>query len=151
MLRLIAWITGLLTLSLAGFAFVLSFNALADLAGTHGVSVPPLFPLVVEAAVIIFSLNVLYKSLTGQRTRWQWALIIGSSLLAGAFRGFSSKRTKTYTKGLTDRSGRRPDEVKSSPTSKRNLPYLRNSRKSCTSSPLLSCTKIRRLLDWSSK
>lgn len=81
----IAWITGGLTLLLTLFSFILSFNALADLAAQHSVSIPPLFPLVVEAGVVIFSLNALYRSLAGESTRWQWALIIGSSLLAGSF------------------------------------------------------------------
>jgi len=85
MTKLITWLTGILTLTLAVFSFVLSFNALSALAEAHGVSIPPLFPFVVEFAVVIFSFNVLFRSLTGQGARWQWALIIGSSLLAGAF------------------------------------------------------------------
>jgi len=83
--KIIAWITGALTLLLALFSFILSFNALADLAARHSVSLPPLFPLVVEAGVVIFSLNALYRSLHGESARWQWGLIIGSSLLAGLF------------------------------------------------------------------
>lgn len=83
--KTIAWITGSLTLLLALFSFVLSFNALADLAREHQVSIPYLFPLVVEAGVIIFSLNALYRSIHDEHARWQWLLIIGSSLLAGTF------------------------------------------------------------------
>jgi len=83
--RVIAYATGALTLLLAGFSFILSFNALTDLAAQHGVSIPPLFPFVVEAAVIVFSLNALYRSLQGEPAKVQWALIIGSSLLAGLF------------------------------------------------------------------
>lgn len=83
--KLIAWITGSLTLLMAAFSFVLSFNALTDLAAKHGVSIPPLFPLVVEAGVVIFSLNALYRSIHGESARWQWMLIVSSSLLAGAF------------------------------------------------------------------
>lgn len=83
--KLIAWITGTLTLLLALFSFILSFNALADLAAKHYVSIPYLFPLVVEAGVVIFSLNALYRSIHGEHARWQWVLIIGSSLLAGTF------------------------------------------------------------------
>lgn len=81
----ISWLTGILTLLLATFSFVLSFNALTDLAKQHGVSIPPLFPFTVEAAVIVFSLNALYRSLSGEQARKQWSLIIGSSLLAGLF------------------------------------------------------------------
>lgn len=83
--KTIAWITGSLTLLMALFSFILSFNALTDLAAKHGVSIPPLFPLVVEAGVIIFSLNALYRSIHGESAKWQWSLIIGSSLLAGLF------------------------------------------------------------------
>jgi uncharacterized protein YoxC len=83
--KTIAWITGTLTLLLTLFSFILSFNALTDLAAKHSVSIPYLFPLVVEAGVIIFSLNALYRSLHGEHARWQWILIIGSSLIAGTF------------------------------------------------------------------
>lgn len=83
--KLIAWLTGTLTLLMALFSFILSFNALSDLAVKHQVSIPPLFPLVVEAGVVIFSLNALYRSIHGESAKWQWTLIIGSSLLAGAF------------------------------------------------------------------
>jgi sugar-specific transcriptional regulator TrmB len=83
--KAIAWITGTLTLLLALFSFTLSFNALADLAAQHNISLPYLFPLVVEAGVIIFSLNALHRSLHGEHVRWQWLLIIGSSLIAGTF------------------------------------------------------------------
>lgn len=83
--RIIAWLTGVLTLLLALFSFILSFNALTDLAAKHRVSIPILFPLTVEAGVVIFSLNALYRSLHGESAKLQWALIIGSSLLAGAF------------------------------------------------------------------
>lgn len=83
--KTIARLTGSLTLIMALFSFTLSFNALTDLAQKHGVSIPPLFPFVVEFAVVIFSLNALYRSLSGERATWQWVLIIGSSLLAGVF------------------------------------------------------------------
>ncbi len=83
--RIIAWLTGILTLLLALSSFILSFNALTGLAESHGVSIPVLFPLTVEAGVVIFSLNALYRSLHGESAQVQWGLIIGSSLLAGAF------------------------------------------------------------------
>jgi hypothetical protein len=70
--RLITWLTGVLTLLLALFAFILSFNALTDLAGQHGVSVPPLFPFVVEFVVVIFSLNALHRLLYNEGARWHF-------------------------------------------------------------------------------
>lgn len=81
----IAQLTGALTLLLALFSFVLSFNSLTELADEHDVSIPFLFPFLVEFGVVIFSLNALYRSLNGESAKWQWALIIGSSLLAGSF------------------------------------------------------------------
>ncbi len=89
--RIIAWLTGLLTLALAVFAFVLSFNALTELAAQHGITIPILFPLIVEFAVVIFSFNALYRSLNGEGIRVQWVLIIGSSLIAGTFNVIHAK------------------------------------------------------------
>jgi hypothetical protein len=89
--KIIAWLTGSLTLLIAVFSFVLSFNALADLAAKNGVSIPPLFPLVVEAGVVIFSLNALYRSIHDESVKWQWVLIITSSLLAGLFNVLHAK------------------------------------------------------------
>lgn len=89
--KIIAWLTGSLTLLMAVFSFVLSFNALTDLAAKHGVSIPALFPLVVEAGVVIFSLNALYRSIHGESVKWQWSLIIISSLLAGLFNVLHAK------------------------------------------------------------
>lgn len=83
--KIISWLTGLLTLLLALFSFILSFTALTDLAAKHQFSIPFLFPLVVEAGVVIFSFNALYRSTHGEKTTWQWCLIISSSLIAGGF------------------------------------------------------------------
>ncbi|MEM7033858.1 MAG: DUF2637 domain-containing protein [Chloroflexota bacterium] len=80
--RLIAWLTGILTLLMASFSFILSFNALAHLAQQHHVSIPILFPLVVESGVVIFSLNALYRSLHHESTKLQWGLVIASSICA---------------------------------------------------------------------
>lgn len=82
---IISWITGLTTLAMALLSFILSFNALADLADQYSVSIPPFIPLIIEGGVIVFSLNALWRSLHAIPARWQWSLIIGSSLLAGTF------------------------------------------------------------------
>lgn len=83
--KTITWVAGILTFCLTTFSFVLSFQALTDLAKQNNVSVPPLFPLVVEAAVIVFSLVTLSRSMKGLSTGYNWTLIITSSLLAGFF------------------------------------------------------------------
>lgn len=81
----ISWLTGLTTLAMALLSFILSFNALTDLARQYNVSIPPFIPLIIEGGVVVFSLNALWRSLHAIPARWQWSLIIGSSLLAGTF------------------------------------------------------------------
>lgn len=83
--RIISTVTGGLTVCLAGAAFTLSFNSLTELAGQQGLSVPVLFPLILEGGLITFSLTALDRSLNGQDTRLQWAMVIGSSLTAMSF------------------------------------------------------------------
>lgn len=80
--KIIAITTGLLIITLASLAFTLSFNSLTDLAREHGVSIPPFTPLIIEGAMIVFSLSALLKSLQGEAAYWQWFLIIAASTLA---------------------------------------------------------------------
>lgn len=83
--RIISTVTGGLTVCLAGAAFTLSFNSLTELAGQQGLSVPVLFPLILEGGLITFSLTALDRSLNGQDNRLQWAMVVGSSLTAMSF------------------------------------------------------------------
>jgi hypothetical protein len=83
--RTIAWISGILTLLLVVFSFILSYQNLVALATEKGIPVPGLFPWVVEFAVVVFSVGVLRRSLQGERPIWGWTLVIGSSLAATAF------------------------------------------------------------------
>jgi len=83
--RVIPAVTAILTVALAAAAFVLSFNSLTELAAQQGLSVPVLFPLILEGGLIVFSLTALTRSLNGQSTRYQWALVIASSAAATAF------------------------------------------------------------------
>lgn len=85
MVKFISWLTGLLTLALGVFSFILSFNSLTDLAAQHNVSIPFIIPILLEFGMIVFSLNALSKSIEGEKANWQWVLIIGSSLIAGIF------------------------------------------------------------------
>jgi hypothetical protein len=83
--KTISIVTGALTVGLAGAAFTLSFNSLTELAGQQGLSVPVLFPLILEGGLITFSLTALDRQLTGQSTRVQWLMVIGCSLTATVF------------------------------------------------------------------
>lgn len=83
--RVIAWVSGTLTLLLVVFSFILSYNNLVALAMEKGLPVPILFPWVVEFAVVVFSVSVLRRSMQGELAVWGWILVIGSSLTATTF------------------------------------------------------------------
>ena len=83
-------ITGILTITLAGFAFALSYANLYNLAAESGVAYPALIPLTIEGAVLVFSVAMLRNSLHGDDTRVLWSLIIGSSVLATGFNVYHS-------------------------------------------------------------
>jgi DNA-binding CsgD family transcriptional regulator len=83
--KAIAGLTGGLTIGLAGAAFTLSFNSLTELAGQQGLSVPVLFPLILEGGLITFSLTALDRQLAGQSTVVQWAMVISCSIAAATF------------------------------------------------------------------
>ena len=84
-MRVISILTGLLTLTVAIFSFTVSFVSLENISRDFGFPIPFLFPLTVEAGVVIFSLNALYRSLNREKTIWQWTLVILSSCLALTF------------------------------------------------------------------
>ena len=86
-------ITGILTITLAGFAFALSYANLYNLAAESGVAYPALIPLTIEGAVLVFSVAMLRNSLHGDDTRVLWSLIIGSSVLATGFNVYHSDTT----------------------------------------------------------
>jgi len=83
-------ITGFLTFGLAVAAFTLSFNNLTLLATEAGYAIPWLFPIIIEGAVIVFSVRMLWNSLNGENSTWQWACIIGASIAATLFNVYHS-------------------------------------------------------------
>lgn len=74
---LISVITGILVLLLAVAAFWLSFNALRALASENGISPNNawVFPLIVDGAMIVFSLSILRSSLYQERVPWLWFMV----------------------------------------------------------------------------
>ncbi len=85
--KAISIVTGALVLFLAIGAFVLSYDALEALASSNGIdpSLTWLYPLLIDGAVIVFSLAVLRGSLLGERVYYPWALVIGFVVLSTAF------------------------------------------------------------------
>lgn len=76
--KTISFLTAILVGSLAIAAFVLSYSALRELAADHGISQTLSFvwPLLIDASLVIFSLSVLRNSLQGEKVFYGWALVI---------------------------------------------------------------------------
>lgn len=77
MTRIINYSTAALVFLLAAGAFVLSYSNLWDTALSYGL--PPrlawIWPLLVDFALVVFSLAVVRASLHNERTWWPWALV----------------------------------------------------------------------------
>src|SRR3990167_2659990 len=80
-MKKINWISRLsavLVFVLAVIAFVLSYNALNAIAVQSGVDprLSWMWPLVVDFAMIVFSLSIVRNSLLQEGTKWAWTLAI---------------------------------------------------------------------------
>lgn len=75
--KYISAFSALLVLFLASSAFVLSFEALKDLAKHAGVAeqMAWLYPAIIDGAIIIFSLSVLRANLNRENVLYPWALV----------------------------------------------------------------------------
>lgn len=71
-------ISGLLVGAIAIIAFVLSFDAIMHLAIDNGVNVRLawMVPLIVDGAMVVFSVSVMRATLAGEKTWQGWALIV---------------------------------------------------------------------------
>lgn len=86
--KVISLVTGILVLSLAVISFVLSYAALHGLALGSGAVLPGLawaWPLVVDGALVVFSMTILRGSLQAERTWWSWALVLAFCALSVGF------------------------------------------------------------------
>ncbi|MCL4267066.1 MAG: DUF2637 domain-containing protein [Anaerolineae bacterium] len=70
--RLANW----LTFGVVVIAFALSFGALKDLAADVGIIYPALYPVMIDAGLVIYNIMALQSSLKGERNRYAWFLII---------------------------------------------------------------------------
>jgi hypothetical protein len=76
-----------LVLSIAGLAFLVSFEAISDYATTLGAFPPRLgwtAPLLVDSFTLAASLEVLRSGLAGQRPVYPWALVAGATAASAA-------------------------------------------------------------------
>jgi DNA-binding CsgD family transcriptional regulator len=85
--RLISYSSALLVFLLATGAFVLSYATLWDTALAYGL--PPrlawIWPLLVDFALVVFSLAVVRASLYNERTWWPWLLVALYTIATVAF------------------------------------------------------------------
>jgi hypothetical protein len=83
-LKWISTITAGLVATLALLAFILSYNALQHTAQQHGIPWPLslLWPLLLDFAMVVFSLAILRANLRQELARYPWALVILFSSLA---------------------------------------------------------------------
>lgn len=84
----IARATAGLVVMLAIGAFILSFEALRDLAVTSGAVSPRqawVFPFIIDGSIIVFSLSALRASLTGEDRKWYMLLVTVVTLASVGF------------------------------------------------------------------
>ena len=82
--RLITGATFVLTIAVGGAAFVLSFEAVRELAAANGVPghLAWLFPLLADTVVIAAGLSVIAQHFEGEGARYQWGLVLVFTLLS---------------------------------------------------------------------
>ncbi len=75
--KYIAWLTSILVFAVALGSFVLSYNALYDVAIKNGItpSLAFIWPLLVDFSLVVFSLAVVTAHLYSESTRKQWLLV----------------------------------------------------------------------------
>lgn len=85
--RLLSNITGVLVALLAAGAFALSFTALKELASANGVSVGLtwIWPLILDGAIIVFSMAVLRASLFRESARYPMTLVVCATVASVIF------------------------------------------------------------------
>jgi len=85
--RLLSHITGTMVAVLAAGAFALSFDSLQQLAHDHGVSVGLtwIWPLILDGAIIVFSLSVLRCSLYRENGRYPMTLVVFATVASLIF------------------------------------------------------------------
>ncbi len=81
-LKLISFISALLVILLASASFALSFDALKELASENGfkLAFAPLFPLIIDGAIVVFSLSALRFSLHQESYLYPMFLVVAATL-----------------------------------------------------------------------
>lgn len=87
MTKLIAILTSILVLIVAAMSFALSYHALQGVALANGLptSLSYVWPLLIDFALVVFSLCVVTAHLYSESTWRQWALVIGCSIATSVY------------------------------------------------------------------
>jgi hypothetical protein len=85
--RKIPQVATTLVLIIIGASFALSYTALVELAMDAGIPplLSPLWPLCLDAFMIVASLVVLRREMDGQPTLWAWVVVGGITIMSIAF------------------------------------------------------------------
>ena len=87
-MKWLSWISGIVVLTIAALSFVLSFHALSVL-GVQSKAFPPelawIFPLIIDGAIICFSLAALRAALEKEPTKFYSLLIVAATLSSVIF------------------------------------------------------------------
>lgn len=83
-IKLLSWIAAALVLILALLAFILSYSSLRHLAASNGIPgwLPYIWPMLLDFAMVVFSLAILRANLRGERAGYPWVLTISFAALA---------------------------------------------------------------------
>lgn len=87
-MKWLSWISGIVVLTIAALSFVLSFHALSVL-GVQSKAFPPelawIFPLIIDGAIVCFSLAALRAAMEKEPTRFYSLLIVAATLSSVVF------------------------------------------------------------------
>jgi hypothetical protein len=83
-IKFISWASGILVFSLAIMAFVLSYSSLQHLAQIHGVGprLSYVWPMLLDFAMVVFSLAILRANLRQERAWYPWLLTLAFAAMA---------------------------------------------------------------------
>jgi Trp operon repressor len=75
--KLIAWLTALLVFLVALGSFILSYNALYQVALSNGIQLAYIWPLLVDFPLVVFSLCAIVAYLHSESTWQLWSMVAG--------------------------------------------------------------------------
>jgi hypothetical protein len=95
--KLITLTTSALVAIIALISFIISYHALQGVASTNGLDgwLSYLWPLLIDLALIVFSLCVVTAHLHSESTFWQWCMVIGCTLATITYNYLHAPNTYT--------------------------------------------------------